>query len=38
MGIIKNEDAQFMLLAGFIIAIGLVVTTVMLNNIIFEII
>lgn len=36
MGIIKNEDAQFMLLAGFIIAIGLVVTTVMLNNIIFE--
>ncbi|MGB8215804.1 MAG: hypothetical protein WCE94_00720 [Candidatus Methanoperedens sp.] len=36
MGIIKNEDAQFMLLAGFIIAIGLVITTVMLNNIIFE--
>ena len=36
MEIIKNEDAQFMLLAGFIIAIGLVITTVMLNNIIFE--
>jgi hypothetical protein len=36
MRIIKNEDAQFMLLAGFIIAIGLVITTVMLNNIIFE--
>jgi len=36
MGIIENERAQFMLLAGFIIAIGLVVTTVMLNNIIFE--
>ena len=36
MGIIKNEGAQFMLLAGFIIAIGLVITTVMLNNIIFE--
>ncbi|MCZ7400499.1 MAG: hypothetical protein O8C62_12660 [Candidatus Methanoperedens sp.] len=36
MGIIKNESAQFMLLAGFIIAIGLVITTVMLNNIIFE--
>lgn len=36
MGIIKNEDAQFMLLAGFMIAIGLVITTVMLNNIIFE--
>lgn len=36
MRIIKNEDAQFMLLAGFIVAIGLVITTVMLNNIIFE--
>ncbi len=36
MGIIENRDAQFMLLAGFIVAIGLVITTVMLNNIIFE--
>lgn len=36
MGMIRNESAQFMLLAGFIIAIGLVITTVMLNNIIFE--
>lgn len=36
MGIIDNRDAQFMLLAGFIIAIGLVITTVMLNGIIFE--
>ena len=36
MGIIKNDSAQFMLLAGFIISIGLVLTTVMLNNIIFE--
>jgi hypothetical protein len=36
MGMIKNESAQFMLLAGFIISIGLVITTVMLNNIIFE--
>ena len=36
MEIIENERAQFMLLAGFIIAIGLVITTVMLNNIIFE--
>ena len=36
MGIIENERAQFMLLAGFIIAIGLVITTVLLNNIIFE--
>jgi hypothetical protein len=36
MGMIKNESAQFMLLAGFIIAIGLVITTAMLNNIIFE--
>jgi hypothetical protein len=36
MGILENKDAQFMLLAGFIVAIGLVITTVMLNNIIFE--
>jgi hypothetical protein len=36
MGIIENREAQFMLLAGFIVAIGLVITTVMLNNIIFE--
>lgn len=36
MGIIENERAQFMLLAGFIVAIGLVIATVMLNNIIFE--
>ena len=33
---IKNYQAQFMLLAGFIVAIGLVITTVMLNNIIFQ--
>ncbi len=36
MEIIQNRDAQFMLLAGFIIAIGLVITTVLLNSIIFE--
>lgn len=36
MGLIGNRDAQFMLLAGFIIAIGLVITTVMLNSVIFE--
>lgn len=36
MDIIKNQNAQFMLLAGFIIAIGLAISTVMLNNIIFE--
>jgi hypothetical protein len=36
MGILENRDAQFMLLAGFIIAIGLVITSVMLNSIIFE--
>lgn len=36
MGLIENRDAQFMLLAGFIIAIGLVITTVMLNSVIFE--
>lgn len=35
--IIKNQDAQFMLLAGFIIAIGLVITTIILNSIIFEV-
>lgn len=36
MGIIDEQDGQFMLLAGFIIAIGLVITTVILNSIIFE--
>jgi len=36
MGIIENRDAQFMLLAGFIIAISLVITTALLNSIIFE--
>lgn len=36
MGLIEDHDAQFMLLAGFLIAIGLVITTVMLNSIIFE--
>jgi hypothetical protein len=36
MGLIGNRDAQFMLLAGFIIGIGLVITTVMLNSVIFE--
>lgn len=36
MRIIKNQNAQFMLIAGFIIATGLVITTVMLNSIIFE--
>ena len=36
MGFIDNRDAQFMLLAGFIIAVGLVITTVMINSIIFE--
>jgi hypothetical protein len=36
MKLIANRDAQFMLLAALIIAIGLVVTTVMLNSIIFE--
>jgi hypothetical protein len=36
MRTIENHDAQFMLLAGFIIAIGLVITTVILNSIIFE--
>ena len=36
MGLIEDHEAQFMLLAGFLIAIGLVITTVMLNSIIFE--
>src|SRR3989337_2983054 len=36
MVLITNKDAQFMLLAGFIIAVGLVVTTVVLNSILFE--
>jgi hypothetical protein len=36
MGLIDNRDAQFMLLAGFIIALGLVITTVMLSNITFQ--
>ena len=36
MGLIENRDAQFMLLAGFIIGVGLVITTIMLNSIIFE--
>lgn len=33
---LKDESAQFMLLAGFIIGIGLVITTIMLNSIVFE--
>lgn len=36
MDIIENRDAQFMLLAGFIIAVGLVITTMLLNSIAFE--
>ena len=36
MRLIENRDAQFMLLGGFIIAIGLVITTVILNSVIFE--
>ncbi|VVB86878.1 Uncharacterised protein [uncultured archaeon] len=36
-GIIKNQGAQFMILAGFIIAVGLVITTIILNSIIFEV-
>lgn len=36
MSLIEDHNAQFMLLAGFLIAIGLVITTVMLNSIIFE--
>ncbi len=36
MEIIKNEEAQFMLLAGFIIALGLVITSALLSNIIFQ--
>ncbi|VVB86405.1 Uncharacterised protein [uncultured archaeon] len=37
MGLIENRDGQFMLLAGFIIGIELVLTTVMLTSIIFEV-
>lgn len=37
MELIENRNAQFMLLASFIIAVGLVITTVILNSIIFEI-
>jgi len=33
---IRNQDAQFMLLGAFIIAIGLTVVTIMLSSIIFE--
>ncbi|HEY9245931.1 MAG TPA: hypothetical protein VIO11_03700, partial [Candidatus Methanoperedens sp.] len=33
----KKEDGQFMLLSAFIIAIGLVITTVILNSIIFDV-
>jgi len=36
MELIDNRDAQFMLLAGFIISIGLVITTVMINSIFYE--
>lgn len=36
MDLIEDNDAQFMLLAGFLIGIGLVITTVMLNSIMFE--
>lgn len=36
MEIIENREAQFMLLAGFIIGIGLVIITVLFNNIIFQ--
>jgi len=35
MRLIQNTDAQFMLLAGFIISIGLVITTVMFSSVIF---
>ncbi|MFH1321293.1 MAG: hypothetical protein ABII90_11670 [Bacteroidota bacterium] len=35
--IIKNQDAQFMLLAGFIIGVVLVITTIILNSIIFQV-
>ncbi len=35
MGLLKNQDAQLMLLAGFIIAIGVIVTSLMLNSIVF---
>ena len=37
MELIKNRNAQFMLLAGFIIASGLVITTILLNSLIFEV-
>jgi len=37
MNLIENRSAQFMLLAGFIIATGLVITTVILNSLIFEV-
>lgn len=33
---VRNQDAQFMLLGAFIIAIGLTVVTIMLSGIIFE--
>ncbi|MDO8726435.1 MAG: hypothetical protein Q7J35_10245 [Candidatus Methanoperedens sp.] len=36
MDLIEDNNAQFMLLAGFLIGIGLVITTVMLNSIMFE--
>ncbi len=36
MDIIENREAQFMLLAGFIIATVLVIITVLFNNIIFQ--
>lgn len=35
MGLLKNQEAQLMLLAGFIIAIGVIVTSLMLNSIVF---
>lgn len=35
MRLIENSDGQFMLLAGFIIAIGLVITTIMFSSVIF---
>ncbi len=37
MEIIKNRDAQLMLLGGFIIATGLVITTVLMTSIMFEV-
>lgn len=36
MGMLENRDAQFMLLAGFIAAVALVIITMTLNNIIFQ--